>query len=76
MMQKDNEAACVSFVQFGASLKATTVVAPRIDLSYCPGRVVAGDTDGLTLSLKDVGAAKHFFDISKAIKASPTPEIA
>ena len=44
MIQKASEAACVGFMQLGASLKVTTVVAPRIDLSYCPGRVAAGDS--------------------------------
>ena len=31
--------------------------------------------DGLALSLKDVGSARHYLDIHSAIKASPTPEV-
>ena len=62
-------------LRLGAAMKVSTVVAPRLDLDSYPYLTAAGDTDGLALSLKSVGSARHYHDIHSAIKASPTPEV-
>ena len=72
MIQKDNEAACVGLVQLGAAVKVNTVVKPRVDLDTYYHHETAGQTDGLTLTLKDVGSAWTYLDIHHAIKASST----
>ena len=75
MVQKDNEAACVGLVQLGAAVKVSTVAPPTLEMGNYPSMTVAGDTDGLTLSLEDVGSTKSYLDIHTAIKANSTPEI-
>ena len=75
MIQKGNEAACVGLVQLGANVKVTTVVKPDLGLSMCPQHETAGQTDGLTLTLRDVGSARTYLDIYGAIRASPTTEV-
>ena len=75
MIQKDNEAACVALKQLGAVSKVTTVVKPDLDLSMCPQHETAGQTDGLTLTLQDIGSARTYLDIHGAIRASPTTEV-
>ena len=76
MIQRDNEAACVALRQLGAASKVTTVVKPDLDLDMCPQRETAGQTDGLTLTLRDIGSARTYLDIHGAMRASPTTEVA
>ena len=71
MIQRDNEAACVGLVQLGAAVKTNTVVKPNVDLDAYYHHETAGETDGLTLSLKDVGSARTYLDIHHAIRTSP-----
>ena len=75
MIQRANEAACVGLVQLGAAVKVNTVVKPRVDLDTYYHHETAGQTDGLTLTLQDIGSSRTYLDIHGAIRASPTTEV-
>ena len=76
MIQQDNEAACVGLVQLGAAVKVDTAASPKMDLENYPCLTVAGDTNGLALTLADVGSAKTYLKNHTAIKGNSTPEVA
>ena len=76
MTQRGNEATCVALRQLGAASKVAAVVKPSLDLDARPLHETAGQTDGLTLTLQDVGSARAYLDIHGAIRASHTTEVA
>ena len=75
MIQKDNEAACVGLAQLGAAVKVNTVAKLRLDLDQCPYHETARQTDGLTLTVKDVGSARSYRGIHHPIRTSPATEV-
>ena len=58
-----------------APRKVNTVVKPRVDLGAYYHHETAGQTDGLTLTLKDLGSTRTYLDIHHAIRPSLTTEV-